>query len=701
MKKSKDYKISILLGLITIVILMFATVPLFYNQFNSSMLLLEEKTIDDFKDEERIAQIYMNSQLSIRSNKLSQFVNNTSLKNSLESDNKQRTLNILNRGMNNELDADFLFLTYDGLDTVTDVSLNILDSKEIIKEYLDTNYIQKGLELFISKNYEVVVFTKEEIVSSNTGRVLATIHSGYIITSKIKFINGLSEKINNHNVYFLANNKFVSGTKKLEENEIREIQRSEMNQLTQVGNKLFYIGNIPIDNSHQLKVVFETSSNYFKTLKSSYILNFGLTILVSLLLCGLAMYIGNHTITPPLENLLQTINTMMIRNIHSEPKKSIIREFNVIEKNFIEVYNNFQKKKSQLAKFIDSSPTSILVLDYTGNIIQTNKAAIEFFGINNLEGNILLDNSIAKNSEFNQIFSTLKERPDKFEAEINFKSEDRWKHTTWIFTQDKKENYIFIQCIDNTEKVEAQAEIEAERSKSIHNQKLAAIGEVASSIAHEVNNPMGIISLSVAILEHELGFIELQNKKKRDRISKTIKNIENSVARTSKIVSNLLDFSREGSKDKLERKNLNTILTKTLIFIEEKMKKNKVELDIEKLSPSIEVLVKETQFSQVLVNLINNSIDALTTSQVKKIEIYTEVKKDKCIIHFKDTGSGIPKEIQSKIFSPFYTTKEKGKGTGLGLSISRQLLVEMSGDLHFISEESGAHFIVSIPLGRS
>ena len=84
-----------------------------------------------------------------------------------------------------------------------------------------------------------------------------------------------------------------------------------------------------------------------------------------------------------------------------------------------------------------------------------------------------------------------------------------------------------------------------------------------------------------------------------------------------------------------------------------------------------------------LVNLINNSIDALTTSQVKKIEIYTEEKKDKCIIHFKDTGSGIPKEIQSKIFSPFYTTKEKGKGTGLGLSISRQLLVEMSGDLHF------------------
>ena len=701
MKRTKDYKISILLGVITIFVVIFATIPLFYNQFNSSMLLLKEKTIDDFKDEERITQIFINSQLSIRSNKLSQFANNTTLISSLEKNNEERTLKILNKGINNELDTDFLFLTYDGVDAVTDVSLNFLDSKEIVKEYLETNHIQNGLDLFISKNRHVVVFTKEEIVSRITGRVLATIHSGFIITNKNKLINGLTEKINNHNVYFLVNNHFVSGTQELKENEIKGIQKSERNQLTQVGNKLFYVGNIPIDDKDQLKVVFETSSNYFKTLKSSYIFSFGLTILISLLLCILAMYIGNLTITPPLEGLLKTINTMMIRNIHAEPKKSIIREFNVIEENFIEVYNNFQKKKSQLAKFIDSSPTSILILDYTGNIIQTNKAAVELFEITNLNGNILLDNSIAKNIEFNHIFSTLKERPDKFESEINFKSNNEWRHTTWIFTQDKKEDYIFIQCIDNTEKVEVQAEIEAERSKSIHNQKLAAIGEVASSIAHEVNNPMGIISLSVAILEHELGFIEVQSESKRDKISKTIRNIENSVTRTSEIVSNLLDFSREGSKDKFERKNLNVILTKTLIFIEEKMKKNKVELNTERLNATIEVLVKETQFSQVLVNLINNSIDALAKSKIKRIEIYTKIEKDKCIIHFKDTGPGIRKEIQNKIFSPFYTTKEKGKGTGLGLSISRQLLMEMSGDLNFINEEDGAHFIVSIPLGKS
>ncbi len=702
MKGTKDYKISVLLGVTIIIIVILVTIPLFYNQFNSSMLLLRDKTIDDFKDEEKITQIFINSQLNIRSNKLSQYVNNSSLIQSLERGDEKEIESILYKGIHESLDADFLFLTYDEKENLTDVSLNILNSREIVRNYIANNPLPKELNLHITENNNVIIFAKEEIVSKVTGRVLATIHSGYIINNKNKFISGLSEKINNHNVYFLVNNTFVSGTQELTLEEIHKISTADFNQLIQVNSKLFYIGSIPIDGNNRLKVVLQTSSNYIKNLKSSYIINFILTLFISIFLWILTIYLANRAITPPLEGLLNTINLLMIRNIPTIPRKSIIREFNVIEENFIEVFNNFQKKKSQLAKFIDSSPISLLILDYKGNIIQTNKAAIELFQIKQKNGNILLDTVLTENSQFNKVFTSLKERSERFELEMNFKSNEVWKNTIWTFIQDKKEDYIFIQCIDNTEKVETQAQIEAERSKSIHNQKLAAIGEVASSIAHEINNPMGIISLSLTMLEHELSFIEIQSEEKKNKISTTMRNIESSVNRTSKIISNLLDFSREGSKDKLESKNLNTILSKTLIFIEEKMKKNKIKLDTSSLDTTLNIITKETQFSQVLVNLINNSIDALKNSSVKEIKISTEVKEDICVIHFIDSGPGIPKKIEEEIFSPFYTTKEIGSGTGLGLSISRQLMREMSGDLHLVNEaqESGAHFEVSIPIGK-
>ncbi|PIK16694.1 ATP-binding protein [Halobacteriovorax sp. JY17] len=702
MKETKDYKISVLLGMIIIIIVILVTIPLFYNQFNSSMLLLRDKTIDDFKDEEKITQIFINSQLNIRSNKLSQYVNNSSLIQSLERGDKKEIENTLYKGIHESLDADFLFLTYDGEESIIDVSLNILNSREIVRNYITNNPLPKELNLYITENKNVIIFAKEEIISKVTGRVLATIHSGYIINNKNKFISGLSEKINNHNVFFLVNNTFVSGTQELSQEEIHKISTADFNQLIQVKSKLFFIGSIPIDGNNRLKVVLQTSSDYIKNLKSSYIINFILTLFISIFLCILTIYLANRTITPPLEGLLSTINLLMIRNIPTVPRKSIIREFNVIEENFIEVFNNFQKKKSQLAKFIDSSPISLLILDYKGNIIQTNKAAIELFQIKQKNGNILLDTVLTENSQFNKVFTSLKERSEHFELEMNFKSTEVWKNTIWTFIQDKKEDYIFIQCIDNTEKVETQAQIEAERSKSIHNQKLAAIGEVASSIAHEINNPMGIISLSLTMLEHELSFIEIQSEEKKNKISTTMRNIESSVNRTSKIISNLLDFSREGSKDKLESKNLNTILSKTLIFIEEKMKKNKIKLDISSLDTTLNIITKETQFSQVLVNLINNSIDALKDSSIKEIKISTEVKEDICVIHFIDSGPGIPKVIEEEVFSPFYTTKGMGSGTGLGLSISRQLMREMSGDLILVSEaqESGAHFEVSIPIGK-
>lgn len=700
MYKNKDISISTLLGIIIILIVSLVTVPLFYNQYNSSIMLLKEKTIDDFKDEEKITQIFINAELSLRKNTLREYVNSKELIDALEENNNEKVKSILEKGLLQPLDSDFLLLSFDDSENIIDVSLNILDSNKIVKEYSENKINNESVTFHYSERNELIIFLKERIISKNTGRVLGTLHSGYILNNQNKLVSSLSEKLNKHNVYFLANNSLISGTQNLNQTEIRSISNSKENQLIQVENKIFYIASLGIDKNNSLKVVFETSSSYIRTLKSSYISNFILTAIISITLCILTILFANKIVTPPLQNLISTMNLLMIRNMKQSTKRSIIKEFNIIEENFLEVYDKFQKQKAQHSKFIDASPLSVLILNYRGEIIQANNAAIKLFSISNTNGNIFKDSVLKSNKQFSEIFSTLKERKNFFEEDIIFKVNDTWRTTQWTFIQDKEDDSIFIQCIDYTEKVEAQAQIEAERSKSIHNQKLAAIGEVSSSVAHEINNPMGIISLSLTILEHELSFLEIQSEEKKKKIKTTIENIEVSITRTSQIISNLLDFSREGSKDKLETKNFSTVLSKTLIFIEEKLKKNKIILNTENLNKDINILIKETQFSQILVNLINNSIDALIGMPERIITISTEVKGDECFIHFVDTGKGISEEIERDIFSPFFSTKEKGKGTGLGLSISKDLIYEMSGELTLNRESSGAHFIIRVPLGR-
>jgi len=698
MKKSKDIKISYLLGIIIIVIVTLVTIPLFYNQFNSSMLLLKDKTIDDFKDEEKLTEVFITSQLEAKRVQLREAANNFELRKLLESKGSSALTNVLKKVVTSPIDADFIFLSYDGSEQITDVSLNILNTKQIINDYLENHSIERDFELYTTKTSNLIAFLKEDIISRKTGRILATMHTGYILNNRASFFNNLSLKVLKTNFYFIINDNVYSSSGVMSVDDAKAITSAKVGSLIQSNKKLFYITKVKLDDIYSIKVAFETSSNYVKNLKSSYIYNFLITVLTSILLCIIAIYIANRLISPPLEHIVNTISLLMIRNLKSTPRRSFIREFNLIEDNFISVFDKFQQKKSQLASFVSSSPISILILDYKGKIIQTNDASINLFEISDKNGNILKDSALKNCDDFKEMLSTIKDRKKIFEDEFNFKSGEKWKNTLWTIHQDNKENYIFIQCVDNTEKLETQSIIEAQRSKSVHNQKLAAIGEIASSVAHEINNTMGIVSLSLTMLENELEQLEINSEKKKENIRKSISNIENSVERTSQIISNLLDFSREGSKDRLESKNLDLVLNKTLLFIEEKLKKNKITLNTQGLDKDINIYIKETQFSQILVNLFNNSIDSLIGQERREINLSTRVEDTTCYLHFKDTGRGIPKELEEKIFSPFFTTKSVGSGTGLGLSISKNLLLEMSGDIKLEREDSGAHFIVSIPI---
>ncbi|MCX7822107.1 MAG: ATP-binding protein [Syntrophobacterales bacterium] len=227
--------------------------------------------------------------------------------------------------------------------------------------------------------------------------------------------------------------------------------------------------------------------------------------------------------------------------------------------------------------------------------------------------------------------------------------------------------------------------------------KLAALGELAAGIAHEINNP-------VAIMVEEAGWIEdclrdLPDKEMEiyKEIAKSAKQIKTQGARCREITHKLLTFARRS--DTLERRVfLNTLLNEIAILCEQRARYAKVKIE-KKFDEEIPaVAISPTEMQQVILNLINNAIDAMETQCGGVLTLSTKFINDWVVLEVSDTGPGIPKSILPRIFDPFFTTKPVGKGTGLGLSICYGIIKKAGGNIEVESEVGkGTTFRIWLP----
>jgi signal transduction histidine kinase len=218
--------------------------------------------------------------------------------------------------------------------------------------------------------------------------------------------------------------------------------------------------------------------------------------------------------------------------------------------------------------------------------------------------------------------------------------------------------------------------------------KLSALGELASSIAHEIKNPL----ISIQGFARRIGAIE-----DRDKSVKYAKFIEHEADRLSQVLAKLLGFSRmdEPKKDFL---NMNDIVDDTVLFMEHHLTRFKnVELAVEK-EPNLPVVeVDRIHVQQTVVNILMNAAQAMPGGG--KILIKTGRNDQFVFISITDTGVGIKEEDLAKIFEPFFTTKEKEQGTGLGLSLCKRLIEANAGKIEVDSKiGEGTTFTIMIPL---
>jgi signal transduction histidine kinase len=261
-----------------------------------------------------------------------------------------------------------------------------------------------------------------------------------------------------------------------------------------------------------------------------------------------------------------------------------------------------------------------------------------------------------------------------------------------------KENITLnIQNINliNDLKESSQKLVETEK-QAVQSSKLAALGEMASGIAHEINNPLTILSGNLRNIDR---YIDKPDSS--EKIHEMIKKCHISIQRITKIIRGLKKISRDGSDDDFEVISLNQIVEDIESLIHEKFKTNGVSFTINNTCPDEQIFAQPIQVSQILLNLLNNSFHAIEDTPSPWIELKVMKSYSNVIISVTDSGAGISKEVEDKIFTPFFTTKEVGKGTGLGLSISKDIAMKHDGQLFIDRTEANTCFKLRLPLQKA
>ena len=247
---------------------------------------------------------------------------------------------------------------------------------------------------------------------------------------------------------------------------------------------------------------------------------------------------------------------------------------------------------------------------------------------------------------------------------------------------------LLVTTSDITKRLETEQQL-------IQASKMATLGEMATGVAHELNQPLSVIKTASRFFMRKIA----RNEKIEDEVMSTMAGeIDSYVDRAAKIINHMRQFGRQ-SDVTLERVQVNSVLERALEILGQQLKVRSIEIQWD-LDPDLPLILADPdRLEQVFINLLINARDAIMDRAEKEIPLKTSADDHTITVEVADTGPGIPAAMLERIFEPFFTTKKVGQGTGLGLSISYGIIKDCKGSIHAVSrEDEGARFIIKFPV---
>jgi two-component system NtrC family sensor kinase len=242
------------------------------------------------------------------------------------------------------------------------------------------------------------------------------------------------------------------------------------------------------------------------------------------------------------------------------------------------------------------------------------------------------------------------------------------------------------------------AELERVHKTLLSSEKMASIGKLAATVAHEINNPLfGILTYARLVLR-ELLKHEIPG---RDELAEQLQTIERESKRCGELVKNLLTFSRQAPSHR-EPNDLNTIVRRAALLVKHKLDMQNIELK-DRFAPDLPpVQCDANQIQQVVLILLVNASEAMSNGGVLEVTTGLDAASEQGTVRIKDTGCGIPDDVLPRIFDPFFTTKEDQNRTGLGLAVAHSIVEQHAGDISVRSAPGeGTEFTVRLPVAAA
>lgn len=651
--------------------------PITYWTYKNSEKTISKSINEYFKQTKKVAETTINHEKIYLNTYTSNIVNKLATK-----DLNNVNFEYINAHNEDDLLVDLVFLKYD--DVVKDFSSSLFNTKGIIEKIVSKNKYDNLVSIKLNNFYYYILLSSQNVIDDHTGRVLGTVVVGKILNDNITLVNKIKEKTNSTNVSFMYANQVLATTLNRASEEYINLDKIDnlLNEHNIYAKNDLIISKQELnfsDNEANMYIISSTVNNVFEELRNDfynlilvYMFIFSIVLVFSYILI-------KSTIINPSNKLLDFAKNIQ-KNESEKYDNSIVSEYNNIADGLKNIIGELRDSREQFQLAIDGTRDGLWDWDIKNKKVQFSNKFKEILGYKQTDelGYLTFLKECIHNDDYvevkNNIRIHLQQQNKYYENEYRIKCKDgsyKWiKSRGQVLFDNNKVPYRMLGFITDIQHIkELEEENKLKAFMMFQQSKTALIGETLGNIAHHWRQPLSVISLISTGLKMNIEF-GLFNK---DDAIASLTKLNDTTQNLSKVIDNFSSFHKPNKiKEKFDVKE---VIETNVELMKESYRESNISfiLDLK----DIEIYTYKNEFIQALINILINSKDAFQRSNTNNegfIFISSTIRNDSLFIKIYDTAGGIEENIITKIYEPYFSTKDEFNDTGLGLYITKEII---------------------------